>query len=113
MSILLSDGEDMDRQIRHGDVFLREVDATPQGSKVSKKVVLADGEVTGHKHVIVAERVEEWVLDLHRFVKLDQEAKLDHPEHGLIIVPENLPGKAWEVSIQRVYTPEAIRNVAD
>jgi hypothetical protein len=102
------------RQIRHGDVFLKEVDIQPPAdAKVSDKAVLAEGEVTGHHHVLTAPKVEEWVLDLHRYVRVETEAKLDHPEHGLITVPANLPGKAWESSIQRVYSPEAIRNVAD
>jgi len=101
------------RQIRHGDVFLKEVDINPINAKVSNKAVLAEGEVTGHHHVMTDPKLEDWVLGLHRYVKVGTEAKLDHPEHGLVTVPANLPGKAWEVSIQRVYSPEAIRNVAD
>jgi len=102
------------RQIRHGDVFLKEVDAVPAAdAKVSEKAVLAEGEVTGHHHVITAPKVEDWILDLHRYVKVDTEAVLDHPEHGKVVVPANAPGKAWEVSIQRVYSPEAIRIVVD
>jgi len=103
------------RQIRHGDVFLQEVDIKQAGAevKIGKKAVLAEGEVTGHHHVITAPKVEDWILGLHRYVRVDKEAVLDHPEHGKITVPANLPGKAWEVSIQRVYSPEAIRNVAD
>jgi hypothetical protein len=105
------------RQIRHGDVFLKEVDIQPPAdAKVSDKAVLAEGEVTGHHHVLTAPKIESWILDLAsnvKYVKVDTEAKLDHPEHGLITVPANLPGKAWEASIQRVYSPEAIRNVAD
>lgn len=98
------------KQYRHGDVFLKEVKGIyPADSKIGKSAVLADGEVTGHRHVITAPKVEDWVLDLHRYVKVDSKAVLDHPEHGKIEID---PG-VYEVSIQRVYSPEAIRNVAD
>lgn len=102
------------RQIRHGDVFLQEVDAElPGEANISRCIVLADGEVTGHRHVITAPKIEEWVLGLNRYVRCATEAKLDHPEHGLITVPANKTGKVWEVFIQRIYTPEGIRNVSD
>lgn len=101
------------RQIRHGDVFLKEVDIEPQKAKVTNKSILAEGEATGHHHVLTAPKIEDWLLNLHRYVKVSTEAVLDHPEHGVVTVPANPPGKAWEVYIQRVYSPEAIRNVAD
>lgn len=102
------------RQIRHGDVFLKEVDIElPAATKVEPSVVLADGEMTGHRHVITSLKIEEWVLDLHRYVHCEAEAKLNHPEHGLITVPANASGKAWEVLIQRIYAPQEIQNVAD
>jgi hypothetical protein len=94
---------------RHGDVLLREVVANSVASKISGMAVLADGEVTGHKHVLTAPRIEQWVLDLHRYVKLDAVGVLDHPEHGEIAIDSG----TYEVIIQRVYSPEAIRNVAD
>jgi hypothetical protein len=94
---------------RHGDVLLKPVKAEATNSTVSEKVVLADGEVTGHRHVLTAPKVEDWVLDMHRYVKIAAPGKLDHPEHGQIAIA---PG-TYEVVIQRVYSPEAIRNVAD
>lgn len=103
------------RHIRHGDVFLREVKVNPAAdSKEVKVSVLAEGETTGHKHLLVAEKpMYEWGKGLERFIKLDSPATLDHAEHGLITIPKNKEDYAWEISIQRVYTPEEIRNVAD
>ena len=96
---------------RHGDVLLTEVTGieVPAKVKPGKQAVLAEGEVTGHHHVITCERVADWVLDLHRYIKLDAPGVLGHPEHGRIDVPAG----TFEITIQRVYTPEAIRYVAD
>jgi hypothetical protein len=102
------------KMFRHGDVLLTQVNgiAIPgKKVKLGKQAILAEGEVTGHHHVITCERpvIADWMLDLHRYVKLDAPGVLDHPEHGRIDVPAG----TYEVTIQRVYTPEAIRRVAD
>jgi hypothetical protein len=97
---------------RHGDVLLTQVTgiAVPAKKvKLGKQSILADGEVTGHRHVITAEKVADWVLGLHRYVQISTPGVLDHPEHGKI----NVPAGTYEVTIQRVYTPEENRRVAD
>ena len=88
---------------RHGDVLLTEVTGinVPAEVKPGKQAVLAEGEVTGHHHVITCERpvIADWVLDLHRYVKLDAPCILDHPEHGEI----NVPAGTFEVKIGRAH----------
>ncbi len=99
-------------QIRQGDIILIPVTGIePVNAKVGDKAVLAEGEVTGHHHVLVAERVEDWVLNLHRYVKIDKAGVITHPEHDP--EPKAIPAGTYEVRIQQVYTPEAVRNVAD
>lgn len=109
----------MEKQYRHGDVFVREVAAIPEGGaemgRDAGRVVLAYGEVTGHAHAFgPAERVRmfrsEGPAGLRRHIDVARGgAALRHEEHTEIRVPEGL----YEVIQQREYSPEAVRNVAD
>ena len=97
----------MSKCYRHGDLIIREIDedSVRQGSLWKKldHLILAEGEATGHKHEIVegdAELIEENGT-LYLRVK-SKEAKLTHPEHDTIIVPEG----TFEVKHQREYAPE-------
>jgi hypothetical protein len=105
--------------IRQGDVLLIPVTTTPNNTRPVKRdrgrVVLAYGEITGHAHTITdkdvrlvtseqAQELRTWLL-----VETEKPAALTHEEHDTLLVP---PG-AYEVRIQREYSPEAIRNVAD
>lgn len=96
----------MGKCYRHGDLIIREINEglVRQGSLRKKldHLILAEGEATGHKHEIVegdAELIEEnGTLFLN--VK-SKEAKLTHPEHDTIIIPEG----TFEVERQREYAP--------
>ena len=93
---------------RHGDVLIKKVDAV-KGKKL-KHLTLAEGEVTGHAHRITqgeAELYEEnGVLYLH---VESESALLTHEEHKEIALPKG----DYEITIQREYTPEGWRRVAD
>ncbi len=105
--------------VRQGDVLLRRVESIPEAAKVAEKkdqagnhrIVLAYGEVTGHAHAIHdLDSVDVFVTgDGVMYLQVKEEAKLQHEEHGMIALP---PGN-YERTIQREYSPEAIRNVAD
>lgn len=108
----------MEKQYRHGDVFLREVAEIPTGATPLKRdrgrVVLAYGEVTGHAHAFG--RGSRAVLFRddgsggRRFLEVSLGgADLKHEEHTTIAVPEG----RFEVVQQREYSPKAARNVAD
>lgn len=100
-------------QLRQGDVFLVQVKELPREAKATKRskgIVLAEGEVTGHAHVLERGRLyitEEEVE--RRFVEITQTTDLVHEEHDTISVPSGI----YEVRRQREYSPEAIRTVAD
>ena len=100
-------------QYRHGDVFLRRVQNLPAGAinvaASPRGVVLAEGEATGHAHVMTAETVKLWAVGEQRYVTVSKPSVLDHEEHGVLTIPEG----TYEVIIQREYSPEAIRRVAD
>ena len=73
--------------------------------------MLAEGEVTGHSHrfALPAEAdVFRAGGDLYVDVLVDG-AEVIHQEHGTI----RLPRGAYQVRIQREYTPKGIRQVVD
>ena len=107
---------------RQGDVAFIKVDA--DGVKLGEpiprdkgRVILAFGEVTGHHHAISDKNVNFFkavdpkdVALGSRFLQVnDSSALLTHDEHGSI----ELPVGTYEVRIQREYTPQGLRNVAD
>jgi hypothetical protein len=92
--------------LRQGDILLVPVSEIPRGltkvPRVGGRMVLAEGEATGHAHVIEGE-AEFLAADLEelegRFLLVEQEAELVHDEHDTITVP---PGE-YEVRRQHEY----------
>jgi hypothetical protein len=98
---------------RQGDVYLKRVTKIPADAKAEKRngpIVLALGEATGHKHQILDEEVAVFVkADGTMYLQVAGESKLQHEEHATVV----LPAGNYERVLQREYSPEAIRNVAD
>jgi hypothetical protein len=103
---------------RQGDVLIRECPEPPAIStdvaRDKGAVVLAYGEVTGHSHAIHNPKVKLFRdsgngASTFLTVADPAGADLQHEEHATI----NLPAGNYEITIQREYSPEAIRNVAD
>ena len=97
--------------LRQGDVLLREVSELPAGVKRIKtagRVILAEGEATGHNHTL-PETAELYELDGKMWIVVPEASELVHQEHDAIQV---MPGTYWIVR-QREYTPAAIRRVSD
>ena len=93
---------------RHGDVILKQVSEV-KGKKL-KHLVLAEGEVTGHSHQITDGEAVLYEHEGTLFLSVESEtAKLTHEEHKVIELPK---GK-YEITIQREYSPEGWRRVAD
>lgn len=93
---------------RQGDILLVPVEKIPEGlTEIPRQngcIVLAEGEVTGHLHMIEAPEVTFLATDLEeiegRFLKVEAESALTHPEHGTI----DLEPGSYEVVRQREYT---------
>lgn len=101
---------------QQGDVLLERIDALPDGlKKVAPKArgyVLAEGEVTGHAHVLdEIDNVEMFEKDGRFYVNVKKESKLTHEEHGTHIV---IPG-IYRVGGVREYDHfgEEVRAVKD
>ncbi len=110
---------------RQGDVLLIPVDeATGEVLPRTGRIVLAEGEATGHAHAIyddgaelliqkptksrageAVDRIEDNVV----FLRCRNPVSLRHEEHN----PISLPAGLYRVIRQREYSPEEIRRVAD
>lgn len=92
---------------RQGDILLIPVATLPEGLKEIPRdhgrIVLAEGEATGHLHAIEAPEATFLATDLAeiegRFLAVEAEVDLTHPEHDTVTLP---PG-AYEVRRQREY----------
>lgn len=92
---------------RQGDILLVPVKELPDGltevPRANGAIVLAEGEATGHLHVIEAPEARFLAADLAdiegRFLEVEAEVALTHPEHDTITVE---PGR-YEVRRQREY----------
>jgi hypothetical protein len=87
------------KNIRHGDVNLQPVEKI-EGEIVKHigKFVIAEGETTGHKHVITVENPNDMEIrkmsnGLYAFI-LKSEGIITHEEHKTLIIP---PGTYKEV----------------
>lgn len=119
------------KQYRQGDVFIEAVDMKIAGRKRlddgKGSVVLALGEVTGHSHRVESPHASLYLeqattavpdsvlfglgggLIPDRLLQLDGPAKVVHEEHGSI----SLDAGTYRIRIQKEYSPEELRNVAD
>lgn len=99
-------------QLRQGDVLLVPVDEIPGVARPLRRaggrVVLAEGEVTGHAHAIRSSAAALLGTDDERYLRVAAPVSLDHEEHGPIAIA---PG-TYRVVIQREYVPPEISPVA-
>ena len=100
---------------RQGDVLIRQVKEIPDDTKPvpreAGKVVLAHGEVTGHSHAIASPKAKLVIHNptLRRFLEARTSVCLRHEEHAEI----KLPRGKYEIVIQREFSGEYSRQVAD
>lgn len=101
-------------QIIQGDVVIEAADI-PENAKavapVARGVVLAEGEVTGHAHVMAPATTRQFMVGDQMFIAVDSATDLVHEEHDTATIPAG----TYKVGIQREYDPfaEEARRVAD
>jgi hypothetical protein len=97
---------------RHGDLILiPRAKAAPATAQATQSFVLAEGEETGHKHVLTGDLIV-WPIGRNgpTFVGVrEKPAMLTHEEHATLAIPPSV----YEVRRQRVYSPQEIRWVMD
>jgi hypothetical protein len=108
---------------RQGDVGVEAIQDVPEGLefKPAKNVVLAEGEVTGHYHLLDCAKPlggpddgTEYPLQIAEkdgtmYLKVAEPMPLKHQEHNTVTIE---PG-TYKVIRQREYTAAAPRMVAD
>lgn len=101
------------RQFRQGDVLIEQIAKTDIKLKRSKtgKLVLAEGEATGHSHVLECEDLESWQDSEEIILRVSDAGggTVTHQEHSAI----NLSKGVYRVRRQREYSPKEIRRVQD
>ena len=70
------------KTLRQGDLLFKRVDDKPKQVE-AKKLVIAEGEVTGHHHVLLAQ-TDSVILGDKTLFSIKGKAKLVHPEHDTI-----------------------------
>jgi len=70
----------------HGDVILIRIDSIPEKAtkvpRVGGRIVLREGEHTGHAHTIEADTATMFSLEDAFFLKVDADVKVFHQEHA-------------------------------
>ncbi len=108
--------ENIERIYRHGDVIIFKLINPPSSITNEKKVdtlVLALGEVTGHKHVLTGDvyEIETGEETDGKFFKVTGTATLTHEEHAKIIFE-----KGYYLKVDQVeYDPfkDMLRRITD
>lgn len=102
--------------LQQGDVFIQPVESIPNGANpvaaTSRGYVLAEGEVTGHAHVIDKVADLEFVeKDGMFYIKNKTPVTVKHEEHK----PVTIPAGTWQIRGVREYDhfAEEARRVAD
>jgi hypothetical protein len=101
--------------IQQGDVLLKKIESLPKNLKLVTKTargfVLAEGEKTGHAHVIEADVKLYMDDDKNLFMSNVNPVTIKHEEHNHIEVDAGI----WSVGIVQEYDHflEESKNVAD
>lgn len=106
------------QHVRHGDVLLVRIDEIPIDARPVEHAgsyVLAEGETTGHKHLLTVEKPEQLQVAQAPgnvlYLSLEVPAPLRHEEHKEVMVPS---GK-WKMIFEQEhdYFEEHSRTVID
>lgn len=97
---------------RQGDVMFLDADSIPAGAKKLNHLIVAEGEVTGHKHAVTEGEAELYEDEGGTLWLRGGEggAVVTHPEHDPVVIGED---EIKEIPIQREYNPQANRRVLD
>ena len=94
----------MSGQIREGDILLVPVDLLPPESAThTSRVVLAEGEVIGHLHIVEASVILDWSVEGQRYIRVlgAQPGALSHPQHDPAPAPVVQPDVTYKVVRQQ------------
>jgi len=90
---------------RQGDILFKKINSLPAYLKEKPDKVVAEGEETGHAHVLVNGAVFELVNSDSLYIKSDQHTRIIHDEH----LPIKLESGNYQVIRQREYLGPGLR----
>ena len=82
---------------RQGEIILQSVKEVK--GKKKNHLIIAEGEVTSHKHQITKGDAELYEHEGTMFLKVLDEAELTHEDHKTVVLPKG----DYEITIQREY----------
>jgi hypothetical protein len=92
---------------RQGDILFKKIKHLPSEISIKDDMVIAEGEATGHAHVLVNGAVFELLnSDSKLYIKSNENTKIIHNEH----LPIKLETGAYEVIRQREYLGSGIKH---
>lgn len=96
--------------IRHGDVLLKKVEGVESTGEVLSEYCLAEGEATGHHHMVRGNVIPFSIGDAD-YIKALSTLDLTHEEHSALQIPVG----TYEIIIEREYDPfrEEMKRVVD
>jgi hypothetical protein len=84
----------MINQLQHGDVLLRRIGKLPWGIKPVQRqngrLVVMDGEATGHKHAITENGAKLWELKGEMYLEIIAPVTIQHDEHKPLPIPPGI-----------------------
>lgn len=102
------------KQIQQGDVCLTKLASFPSGEKkvvAKRRCVLAEGEATGHAHVLEDEDAELIQIGERMLLSLQKAGTVVHQEHGAVTLEKGI----WEIErvLEHDYFADMTRKVQD
>tara|TARA_Y100001949_G_scaffold112705_1_gene95435 strand:+ start:505 stop:810 length:306 start_codon:yes stop_codon:yes gene_type:complete len=83
---------------RQGDQLIREISSIPSTAKPISTNIIAEGEKSGHNHVLNGSHQIYQTDDRQMYFEAKQELKIEHPEHNTIMIPKGIYTVVKEVS---------------
>jgi hypothetical protein len=86
---------------RQGDVLLRKVPSIPKTAIPTSTNVIAEGEISGHQHVLKGSHQVFEMHDKQLYLEAKQDVILKHEDHNTL----TLPSGCYIIESQRRYDP--------
>tara|TARA_B100000678_G_scaffold229891_1_gene198197 strand:+ start:136 stop:441 length:306 start_codon:yes stop_codon:yes gene_type:complete len=83
---------------RQGDQLIREISSIPSTAKPISTNIIAEGEKSGHNHVLNGSHQIYETDDKQMYFEAKQELKIEHPEHNTIMIPKGIYTVVHEIS---------------
>lgn len=88
----------MTEVFRQGDQLIREISSIPSTAKPISTNIIAEGEKSGHNHVLNGSHQIYQTDDRQMYFEAKQELKIEHPEHNTIMIPKGIYTVVHEIS---------------